>query len=391
MRNSQDLFANTEIAFKHKNNNELRKAYWLFKMVGNNFLTAIGPPVTKFALKLGLPVKGIIKKTIFQQFCGGESIEDCKPVVERLSQYHIGTILDYSVEGDDSEVSFDRACGQILRTIKLAEDNPDIPFTVFKPTGMGSFDLYAKVAAKTALAPEEKAAYERVLQRISKVCHEAFGRNVRLLIDAEHSWIQDEIDKTVMGLMEEYNKHEALIFNTYQLYRNDKLQSLREDIAYAKNNHFVIGAKLVRGAYMELERDRAEQHHYLSPINDNKKKTDHDYNAAILTCLDNLDSVEFMAGTHNEESSALLVNEIEKRGLPKSHGHIYFAQLYGMSDHISFNLADQGDNVVKYLTFGSVKEVLPYLFRRAKENTSVAGQAGRELKLLAAEIKRRKA
>jgi len=383
-------FENTEIAFRSKNNRDLNKAYWLFKMISSNLLTRVGPPITNFALNIGLPITGIIRKTIFNHFCGGETIEGCLPSIDRLTKQRVETILDYSVEGEDEEAVFDETCNELLRTVEYARLNPSISFSVFKPTGLGRFALFEKVNAKLPLNEEEKREYHRVKQRIDRICKACHNGNVRVLIDAEHSWIQDAIDDIARDMMRLYNRTAPVVYNTYQLYRTDKLASLQADYYLAEADGFFLGAKLVRGAYMEIERERAEKLGYASPIQPNKEATDRDYNLAVCFCLDHVDRIGIMAGTHNETSCRLLAEEIDDRQLPHNHPHIYFAQLLGMSDNLSFNLAEAGYHVAKYMPYGPVKAVMPYLFRRAQENTSVAGQTGRELSLITKEKKRRK-
>jgi proline dehydrogenase len=385
----KNLFEDTEVAFRGRSDKDLRLSYWLFKIISSNFLTSIGPPVTNFALRIGLPIKGIIKKTVFRHFCGGENIEECSQAIKALACRNVGAILDYSAEGESSELVFDNSCKEILRTIEHARDNPNIGFTVFKPTGLGRFSLFEKLGAELPLSKEESAEFERVRCRMNFICRTACEANVKILIDAEHSWIQSVIDNLAFGYMRQYNSKKALIFNTYQLYRNDKLASLVSDIQQAKAEGFILGAKLVRGAYMEIERARAKNKEYPSPIHKSKLATDNDFDAGIRICLDNLNHVSLLAGTHNEFSCNLLATEMLSRNIPVSHSRIYFAQLYGMSDQLSFNLSNKGYNVAKYMPYGSIEVVMPYLFRRAQENTSVAGQVGRELSLIIKERKRR--
>lgn len=383
-------FENTEIAFRSKSDKDLNRAYWLFKILASNFLTKVGPSATNFALNIGLPITGAIRKTIFKHFCGGESIEGCTEAIRSLATQGVGTILDYSVEGEDSEKVFDETCEEILRTIAYASNNENIPFSVFKPTGLGRFDLFVKINAKQELNQEEEKEYARVKHRITCICEACHRANVRVLIDAEHSWIQDVIDDIAREMMQKYNQESPIVYNTYQLYRHDKLASLQADYYLAETTGFFLGAKLVRGAYMEIERKRAEKNKYPSPIQPDKAASDHDYDKGIHFCLDHIDRIAFMAGTHNETSSKLLAEELNKRLLPHNHPHVYFAQLLGMSENLTFNLADAGYNVAKYMPYGPVKAVMPYLFRRAQENTSVAGQTSRELSLITKEKKRRK-
>ncbi|MHC8949999.1 proline dehydrogenase family protein [Sphingobacterium hungaricum] len=390
-KNTQVNFDNTEIAFQHKSNKDLEKAYWLFKMVASNALIKIGTPITTFSLNIGLPIQGIIKNTIYKQFCGGESIEDCRKSIDELAVGNVTTILDYSVEGEETEQSFDETFQELLRAIDFAKTNPHISFSVFKPTGLGRFDLFAKVNEDKPLTSDEQAEFDRVLTRIDAICKASYEADIRVLIDAEHSWVQDSIDDIARDMMQKYNKEKPLVYNTYQLYRHDKLASLKADFAFAELQGFHIGAKIVRGAYMEIERERAKEMGYPSPINPTKEATDKEYDDSIRFCLDHADKIGFMAGTHNEESSNLLVHEMQKRQISPENKNIFFAQLLGMSDNLSFNLAAAGYNVGKYMPYGPVKAVMPYLFRRAQENTSVGGQTGRELGLIIKEKKRRKA
>lgn len=382
-------FNNTEIAFKHKSNAELKQAYWLFKMIGSNFLTKVGPLVTNFMLNIGLPIQGAIKATIFKQFCGGETIAECEHTIQQLHQGKVGTILDYSVEGEEEEHVFDFTCEEIIRTIERADGDIRIPITVFKVTGIGRFGLLEKLDSKQELTPQETAEFERVKQRCEKICRTAFERSVPIMIDAEETWIQDTIDLLAIEMMMKFNKERLIVFNTYQIYRHDKLASLKTDYLIAKEAGFILGAKLVRGAYMEKERKRAEEMDYPSPIQPDKAATDRDYNEALRFCVENIDTIGFVCGTHNEESSRLLTELIDEKGIAHNHPHVYFAQLLGMSDNLSFNLSDAGYNVAKYVPYGPVKAVMPYLFRRAQENTSVAGQTGRELALISKEKIRR--
>jgi len=384
-------FDNTEIAFKSKTDKDLDRAYLLYKVIASNFLVKVGPPITNFALNIGLPIQGIIKSTIFKQFCGGETIEGCTAAINHLGENNVGTILDYSVEGEDTEAAFDATFKETLRTVVAAKTNKYIPFSVFKPTGLGRFDLFEKVNATQTLTTAEQAEYDRMYDRCDQICKACYEANVKVLIDAEHSWIQDAIDDIARNMMEKYNKEQPIVYNTYQLYRHDKLASLKADFDYANTQNFFIGAKIVRGAYMEIERQRAAEKGYPSPIQPTKAATDKDYDAAIHFILDHIDRFGMMAGTHNEESSLLLANELDKRGIDHRSDRIYFAQLLGMSDNLTFNLSESNYNVAKYMPYGPIKAVMPYLFRRAQENTSVAGQTGRELGLIIKEKQRRKA
>jgi proline dehydrogenase len=382
-------FENTEIAFRHSSNNDLKRAYWLFRMININFLVKIGPPVTNFAMKIGLPIKSLIKATIFKHFCGGETISECDSTIKNLYAGGVGTILDYSVEGEDEEQVFDATRDEIILTINRAAGDKAVPITVFKVTGVGRFSLLEKLDAKAALTIQEQAEWEKVQARVLAICSKAFENDVPVMIDAEETWIQKTIDQLALDMMLEFNKEKIIVYNTYQLYRHDKLQSLKNDHAIAVKGGFILGAKLVRGAYMEKERKRAAEMGYPSLIQTDKQSTDRDYDLALHFCLDNLEKIAFVAGTHNENSCRILADLLNDKKIAHNHPHVYFSQLLGMSDNLSFNLADAGYNVAKYVPYGPVKSVLPYLFRRAQENTAIAGQMSRELGLILKEKKRR--
>ena len=381
-------FDNTENAFKAKSNGDLNRSYWLFKMVGNPTMVKMGAKMAPIGLAIGF--KGIIKNTIFKQFVGGETITECDRTIKELGKYNIGTILDYSVEGKESEIDFDACCKETIETIHKAKNDKFIPFCVFKVTGLARFDLLEKVSSKKGLSEAENSEFEKVRQRVHLICKEAHTANKPVFIDAEESWIQPAIDDLADENMAVFNKEKAIVYNTFQLYRKDRLEFLRTTIAKGKANGFHVGAKLVRGAYMEKERARAIEKNYPSPIQDSKEKSDSDYNAALEECVKNIDMMGLCAGTHNEKSSLFLVELLSKYAIPTSDKRIFFSQLLGMSDHISYNLALANYNVAKYVPYGPVKEVLPYLIRRAQENTSVKGQTGRELSLIIKEKQRRR-
>ena len=382
-------FDNTEIAFQGKSKKDLNRAYWLFKLVSNNTLVKVGPALLNMALFLRFPILGLIKTTIFKHFCGGESIIDSQKTIEELSHYQIGTILDYSVEGQESEANFDVVMEETIATIERAAGDNKIPFSVFKITGVGRFALLEKVNAKQTLSENEKKEYERVKNRINTICKKAHSLSVPIFIDAEESWIQDTIDDIAIAMMHQYNKERAIVYNTLQMYRWDRLAYLKQCYADAENHKYFLGLKLVRGAYMEKERARAEKLGYASPIQKNKASTDKDYDIAIFFCVENIDRIAFCAGTHNEDSSAKLTKLLVDKGIDKNDNRVYFSQLLGMSDHISYNLAFAKYNVAKYVPYGPVKEVMPYLIRRAEENTSITGQTSRELALIMKEKVRR--
>ena len=384
-------FENTEIAFQGKSKRDLNRAYWLFKLVSNNTLVKIGPALLNIALFLRFPILGIIKTTIFKHFCGGESIIDSQKTIEELSHYQIGTILDYSVEGQESEANFDIVMQETIATIERAAGDDKIPFSVFKITGVGRFALLEKVNTKQALSENEKKEYEIVKNRINTICQKAHNLSVPVFIDAEESWIQDTIDEIATTMMRQYNKERAIVYNTLQMYRWDRLSYLKKCYADAENYKYFLGLKLVRGAYMEKERARAEKLAYVSPIQKNKASTDKDYDLAVSFCVEHINRIYFCAGTHNEDSSTKLIKQLEEKGIDNNNKRIYFSQLLGMSDHISYNLAYANYNVAKYVPYGPVKQVMPYLIRRAEENTSIAGQTGRELALIIKEKTRRSA
>lgn len=384
-------FDNTEIAFGGKTDKDLQWSYRLFKMIGKPWLVKVGSAAANAALAMRLPVKGMIKKTIFKQFCGGESIADCEQKMNDLAKFKIGTILDYSVEGKSTEADLDHTRDEIIATIKRAKGNAHIPFSVFKVTGISRTDLLEKWNKEGAQLNEAEAKeLATVLARVDAICKAAYEADVPLFIDAEDSWFQDGIDRMTNQMMARYNTKKAIVYNTLQMYRHDRLEFLKKTHAEAVAGNYFVGIKLVRGAYMEKEREKAAAEKYPDPIQPNKEATDRDYDLALDFMVDHLDRFAICAGTHNEKSSAHLVERMTQKNISKSDPRIYFAQLLGMSDHISYNLAHQGYNVAKYVPYGPVREVMPYLMRRAQENTSVAGQMGRELSLIVKEKARRK-
>ena len=383
-------FDNTEIAFAGRSNAELDHAQMLFKLVGNPALVNVGKSALELALSLHLPVTGIIKSTVFNHFCGGESVADCEKSIDWLHKAGVFTLLDYSAEGKSTEKDFEASTAQVISTIFRAKNDTRVPFAVFKPTGVMRASLLERVSSKRPLEPHQQSEWNSGAQRVRKICAAAAEHNVPVLIDAEESWIQDAIDELVEAMMLEFNHNEAIVYNTFQLYRTDRLAYLKASHNRAQNSGYILGAKLVRGAYMEKERDRAKKKGYPSPINASKQETDDDYNAALLYCVQNIKDIRLIAGTHNEDSSRKLMELMQAAHLAESDSRIFYSQLYGMSDNISFNLAHAGFNVVKYVPYGPVKLVMPYLIRRAEENTSVAGQVGRELSLILKEKQRRR-
>ena len=383
-------FDDTSNAFAAKSDKALKKANFLFSVVNNPIMSNISTGSVKLGLALRLPIKGIIKHTVFEHFCGGENIEDSRKTINELGEYHIGTILDYSVEGEDDEKSFDKTRDEIIRTIIEASKSDKIPFSVFKVTGLADGALLTKIQEGSALSKDDQSAFDRIRQRVDAICKKAHELNVPILIDAEETWLQDPIDSLAYEMMKKYNQSSCIVFNTFQMYRTSTLDGLKKAFHYAAMDNYYLGAKLVRGAYMEKERERAEEMGYESPIQPTKEASDDNFNKALAFCIDNQQRVSVVCGSHNEYSNYYLALLMEKHNMKNDDPRVWFAQLYGMSDNISFNLAKAGYNVAKYVPYGPVKSVMPYLLRRASENTSVAGQSSRELSLIRKELKRRK-
>jgi len=387
---NRSLFENTATAFALKSDSELERAYFLFKMISSQPLVRIGTAATNFALKAKLPVEGLIRSTVFDHFCGGVNEEDCLSVIDKLYTKRVSSVLDYSVEGKEIEEEFDSALEKILKIIKFCDDREAMPIVVFKPTGFGRFLLYQKKTEGQELTSSESEEWNRIVERFDAVCKLAKEKDVEVLIDAEESWMQDAADDLVEDMMRKYNKGKTTVYNTLQCYRWDRLDYLKALHERGKKDGFNVGMKIVRGAYMEKERKRAEDKGYRSPICENKKETDDTFNNTLSYILENLNDISVFIGTHNEASCYLAMELMERYNISKEDNNVWFGQLYGMSDHISYNLAADGYNVAKYIPFGPVKDVMPYLIRRAEENTSVAGQTNRELTLLKTERKRRK-
>jgi len=400
-------FENTENAFEYKSDAELKRASFLFSSMGYSSLVKLGTRLTPWMIRSGLPVKGLIRNTIFSQFVGGETLAETAAVARKLGAYNVQVILDYGVEGgDDGEEGFDHACGEFIRVISYAATQPNIPFMSVKVTGFARQGLLEKldglvrssdagslmkryVKALEALTAEEKEEWQRVSRRMEKICQEASMKKIGVLVDAEETWIQDPVDVLTILMMEQFNKGRVVVYNTIQLYRADRLAFLRDSFDAAVQRGFILGVKLVRGAYMEKERKRALEKGYPSPIQPDKEASDRDYNAAVEFSIEHMDWIAVIVATHNEYSNLLAVQLLQQKGLDASHPHIHFSQLYGMSDNITFNLAKAGCSVSKYLPFGPIRDVIPYLMRRAEENSSMSGQTGRELGLIRKELKRR--
>lgn len=398
-------FDNTEFAFEYKTDKQLKKAHFLFNMMGKPWIVKLGTRLAPWSVRAGLPVKGIIRNTIFSQFVGGETLEQTAAVAKMLGKYNVQVILDYGVEGKEGEENFDHACEEFIRVINYAATQPNIPFMSVKVTGFARFSLLEKMdtmmhasegtlmkrylKAIEDLPREEKEEWQRIRYRVMKVCEAASINKIGVSIDAEETWIQDPVDALTILMMDSFNKERAIVYNTLQHYRHDRLKFLYDSQEAAKERKFILGAKLVRGAYMEKERKRAAEKGYPSPIHADKTGTDNDYNAGVKFCIDNIDRVALVVASHNEYSNLYAAQLLQEKGLTLSHPHVHWSQLYGMSDNITFNLAHAGCSVSKYLPFGPIKDVIPYLMRRAQENTSVKGQTGRELALIKKELKRR--
>ncbi len=398
-------FDNTEFAFEYKTNKQLKKARLLFSLMGKPWLVKIGTRLAPWSIKAGLPVKGIIRNTIFAQFVGGETLEETALVAKKLGRYNVQVILDYGVEGKEGEENFDHACEEFIRVINYAATQPNIPFMSVKVTGFARFALLEKLdvimhAAKGTLMKRflkaidqlthnEKEEWHHVRHRMMRICETAAKKKIGVFVDAEETWIQDPVDALTILMMDTFNKQRCVVYNTLQHYRHDRLQFLKDSHTAASERNFILGAKLVRGAYMEKERKRAEERNYVSPIQPDKESSDNDYNAGVKFCIDNIDRIALVVASHNEYSNLYATQLLQEKGVPLNHPHIHWSQLYGMSDNITFNLAHAGCSVSKYLPFGPIKDVIPYLMRRAQENTSVKGQTGRELGLIKKELKRR--
>ena len=406
-------FDNTETAFAYKSNAALKKARFLFSSMGIAPLVKLGTAITPWAIRAGLPVSGLIRRTIFQQFVGGESLAETATVASKLGEYGVQVILDYGVEGGDyGEEGLEHACDEFIRVIDYASTQPNIPFMSVKVTGIARAGLLEKLdksveqnaalrqaqdntlmnryeKARAALTATEQDEWQRVNDRMLRICRAAAEKNVGVLIDAEQSWIQDPVDVLTILMMDRFNRTRAVVYNTLQLYRHDRLSFLKDSYEAARQRNFILGAKLVRGAYMEKERRRAEDMGYPSPIQPGKEASDRDYNLAIEFCVEHIEQIAFIVASHNEYSNLYTTRLLEQKNLSLHHPHVHFSQLYGMSDNITFNLARAGCAVSKYLPFGPIKDVIPYLMRRAQENSSVSGQTGRELGLIRKEIKRR--
>jgi proline dehydrogenase len=386
---TRKIFNDTETAFKLKSDFDLNRAIFIFEMIDRPFLVKAGTAMTNFALKARLPVDGMIKKTIFNQFCGGVTEEDCMATIGKMHTANLHSILDYSVEGKEKEEEFEKALEKKINIVKFIADKEALPFAVFKPTGIGRFELWQKVSHSASLSLEEEEEWQRVKNRVNKICEIAYNNNVKLLADAEESWMQDAADELMEEMMFKYNREKTIIYNTLQCYRWDRIQYLKDLHGRAKVQGFKVGAKIVRGAYFEKENARAAKMGYLSPICENKEATDVNFNGALTYCLAHIEDISVFIGTHNEVSNYLALQIMEDKGIERNDDRVWFSQLYGMGEHISYNLAAKGYNVAKLVPFGPVKEVVPYLIRRAEENTSVKGQTGRELSLLYDERKRR--
>ncbi len=390
-------FDNTKNAFAYKSTKDLKQARVLFSTMGYQWLVQIGTRITPLVVRGKLPIiDKLIRNTIFRQFVGGETLEETKPAAQKLAEFNVKVILDYGVEGKEGEANFEHACEQFIKNIQYAATQPNIPYISIKLTGMARFGLLQALHEAPRLRSgihdheAEQEEWNRVRERMYRICEVAREKNIGVMLDAEETWIQDPVDRLAMEMMQEFNKEKVVVYNTIQLYRHDRLDFLKLSHRIAKEQGFILGEKLVRGAYMEKERERAAEHGYPSPIQPNKESSDRDYDAAVKYCIDNIEDIAVCVGSHNERSNFLAATLMQEKGIPHNHPHVHFSQLFGMSDHITFNLAKEGFNVSKYLPFGPMKDVIPYLMRRAQENSSVSGQTGKELQLIKTELDRRK-
>ncbi len=383
-------FKNTAIAFERKSDAELKQTAWLFRMMNNNLLVNVGSNMTLLALKMRLPIQGIIKKTIFKQFCGGTTFEECQYTIAELAKYNVATILDYGAEGKEDEAAFNITVKESIKSVQFAAKHDTVPVVSCKVTGLAENWVLQEVVYDKEPSAKAKQAFEKAIDRLDKICQEAHANKVALFIDAEESWLQDAIDMATDIMMERYNKEYVTVYNTFQMYRHDRLAFLHKSFALAQEKGYILGAKLVRGAYMEKERERAQEQGYPSPIQPDKAATDRDYDAAVQFCIDNYEKIASCVASHNEKSTRLQMELMHQKGIAKNHPHFNFCQLYGMSDNLTFNLAAAGYNVAKYVPYGPVGDVIPYLIRRAKENSAVDGEVSRELGLIQEEMVRRK-
>ena len=383
-------FSNTEVAFRSYTNKDLRNAHSLYKLMGRDKLMKIGRHLAQFALDINLPIGSIIKKTVFKQFCGGETLSETTTTADRLYSYGVRSVLDYSVEGKATEASFDHTVEHIIESIEYNKKQANkFPFAVFKPTGIGRFALYEKIAQEQALTTQEQHEWQSVLHRFDSIISHAVKSDVRIMIDAEETWIQSPVDQIVLDFMKLYNQDKVYVYNTLQMYRHDRLQYLKHVHQQALKEGFTLGFKIVRGAYMEKERERALKMNYPSPINASKQLSDNCYNEAVEYILSHSDSIGLYAGTHNEESTHHILRLMDQYNIDKTNERVWFSQLYGMCDHISFALGEAGYNICKYLPYGPVEDVFPYLLRRADENSSAGAQTTQQIQLIRQEIKRR--
>lgn len=382
-------FNDTKTAFALKSDAQLRKASWLFKLVASKSLVGLGKKAAGMAMKLRLPIREVVKQTVYDQFVGGETIDECEEIIKKMLEHNVYSLLDYSIEGKETDADFDRTKDKIVQTIKYGASHEGVPFAVFKPTGVARIAILEKYSAGKPLSEFESRAWSRAKNRIEEICYTAYKFGLKVMIDAEETWIQKAIDDVTREMMERFNQEETVIYNTLQMYRRDRLEYLQESLEMARKKGYHLGVKFVRGAYMEKERQRAQEQGYPDPINPTKEASDKMYNDGLRFAIDHVDEISFVAGSHNEQSAQLLAQLMDEKGLDRNDRRIWFSQLYGMSDNLSFNLAEAGYNVVKYLPFGPVAETLPYLIRRAEENSAAGGQTSRELNLIEKELNRR--
>ena len=387
----KEIFENTRVAFKMKNNFHLYNAIFLFNIITRKVLVKFFTNITMLMLKINLPIKWILKKTIYRHFCGGIDLYECNEIINKMYKMNVHSILDYSVEAQKDEILFEKSCEKKIEIINSVYANNAIPFTVFKPTSIGRYELFKDLSKEKKLNDKEKHEWLKVVSRFHKICKHAMKMNIKILIDAEEFEVQKAIDDLSIEMMKKYNVKNTYVYNTIQFYRWDRLDYVKNIFQKYSKSKFKLGFKLVRGAYMEKERLMAKKGNYESPICKTKIDTDKNFDSGVELMFKNLEKVEFFVATHNEKSNYKLIELMRKNGIKNSDKKIWFGQLYGMSDNITYNLAKAGYNVAKILPFGPVENLVPYLIRRAQENSSFEGQSNRELSLLRKELKRRSA
>lgn len=381
----------SDSAFSHYSISQLRRTKVLFKILQNPLVSWFSGFVPHIPILLRLPfVKSLIKHYIFSHFCGGEDWKEVHQSALKLQKQNILSSLDYSVECKQTEQDYETTKKVLLNVLEEAKNLSHIPFCVLKITGLGRFALLEKIHNGQTLSDNEKAEWQRVQSRFDSICEKAVDCNTKLLVDAEESWIQKPIDNIVKRAMKRHNQNEPMIYNTYQLYLKAKYEQLKTDWEKAKEKGYILGSKLVRGAYMEKETKRAVKMHLPNPIQPSKAKCDQDFNDSLKFCLKHIDDFGIYIGTHNIESTQKARQLMQEYGIAKSDERVFFSQLLGMREILSYELAQQDYLVSKYTPFGKIAEVIPYLLRRIQENSSVKDQLNDEIKVITRELENQK-